>query len=123
MTNEPLTYDKVESAIRTAINRQEKLLEEYAHESDDLALKEAAYKLARAKAREEIRYSPITVGDAVKFPSVDAVDDAADREVTDDHAAFLTAKSKLDITRQALTTVRARLDALRTLAATHRSVT
>lgn len=119
-SEQPLTYERVESAMRTALARQEDLLAAYVQESDQLATAEASYKLAWASARASLRYERIE--ETGRFPSADAVDDEATIRVQDEQQEFLAAKAKLDATRQALTTVRTRLDTLRTLAATHRQV-
>ena len=111
----PLSQVEIEAAIMAVVAEMETLTEEYAGISDDEAEAENAYK--RRKFRAVITLSErSTLADGRK-PTVDWREAQAETIAADEADTYRLAQARLRSTKEALLTKRARLDALRSLAA------
>jgi hypothetical protein len=115
-----LTYARIEQGIVRALKRQEDLTDSFASTGDDLAHADVNYKRAFAEARSTARLTGIA---EAKKLTTDAVDDLANQDTVKEYEDYLVAKTRHDACRQALLSVRTRIDALRSLMASHREVT
>lgn len=114
---EPLSYARIESAMRDSINRLDELTEDYATTADEFASSEAEFKIAFAKARLTARSEGEYEGRKV---TADLAEDLATVSTDVERRVCEAARAKHDATRQALLSVRSRLEALRSLMASHR---
>jgi hypothetical protein len=112
----PLSYEHIENAMRRSINQMSELTAEFAITLDAFAAAEAAFKVAFAKSRLTARASG---GDGKKV-TADLAEDIATVETEEERFQMEIARAKNDATRQALLSVRSRLEALRSLMASYR---
>lgn len=116
-----LTQGQIEDGIEDVLERLELLTDEYAVTCDDSAEAEVAYRVGMAKALLILKSRPDdTTG---KFLSDKAAEARALKIVEPEMHHYKIAAAKVESTKQALYTHRARLDALRTLAANVRGQT
>ena len=116
MTDE-LTPDKVARGIHTEIKRIRQLITDLAEAGDDLARAEVDYKSSYARARLGIRglsEEKLTVGE---------VDDRATDQCADQHITYLLAQSRHTTVKESIRASQSRLDAMRSLLSSFRSVT
>jgi len=113
----PLSYSHIENAMRHAIDQMETLTKDFAVTADEFGAAESLYKVAFAKSRLIAR----TSGEGKKV-TADAAEDIATVETETEKFAMEAAKAKHDATRQALMSVRSKLEALRSLMASYREV-
>ncbi len=116
----PLTRERIERGIADALNLQSTLTDQYRKDLDAAALAEAEFKKKFAQERLLARTDSVYLG--VKM-NADIADDIATGKTNDERMAMLTTSANENATRQALLSVRARLESLRTLAANHRELT
>jgi hypothetical protein len=120
MTDEVLSYDRIESAMVSAMNKLEKCTADYAVATDAYAVAEAdhryAYSLARNNARAECRATNEKYSEKLG-------DDFAILATHDEYLVAEKAKAVQDACRQALLSTRSRLEALRSLMTSHREMT
>lgn len=124
--SEPLTYGRIEDGIRKGLNLQVELTEQFAETGDALAAADVEYKRAYAVARATYRAEGeprLDREQGFKKYTQDALEDLANESTINEYSAYLHAKAAHDAVRQKLTSVRTRLDALRSLMASHRQVT
>ena len=113
----PLTYKNIEASILHSVDRMDELTKIFAGTADEYGRAEAAFKSAYAKSRLSARIEgPIN---GVKVTS-DMAEDIATVDTEVERMAMETAKAKNDSTRQALMSVRSRLEVLRSLMASYR---
>jgi hypothetical protein len=117
--SEPLSYQKIEDGIRECINQLDRLLHELAELGDDLAEKKSAYKVGFAQARVRAR----TLQVAGRKPTIDQVDDAATLDTDQLYLDMELAQARYNAIKTAEAGVRARMDAMRSLMASHRAQT
>lgn len=110
----PLTQVEVEIAIAQVIEDMESLTESFAAVADAEAIAENEYraKLHRAHVMWASREITLATG---KAPTAKWRESQAEIEAEDEAAAYRIAAAALKSAREALSTKRARLDALRTL--------
>jgi hypothetical protein len=113
----PLSYTRIEETMRYAINQIEDLTEKYAVTADEYGLAEATYEIAFAEFRVQARLEGTPDGSKV---TADYAADYATTHTRAERFAVNKAKAKHDATRQALLSVRSRLEALRSLMASYR---
>lgn len=113
----PLSYQRIEETMRHAINQMEDLTSSFAVTADEFGNAEAIYEIAFAKSRLSARYEGSHNG--IKI-TADMAADLASVETESERLAMEAAKAKHDATRQALLSVRSRLEALRSLMASYR---
>lgn len=113
----PLSYMRIEETMRYAINQIEELTSSFAVTADEFGNAEAVYEIAFAKSRLSARF--VGTQDGIKI-TADMASDLATVETEPQRLAMEGAKAKHDATRQALLSVRSRLEALRSLMASHR---
>lgn len=109
-----LTISRIQAGIESELKRIDELVNQIAKAGDEAAETESAYKAAFAKKRLEIRayYDKPTVGQC---------DDEAMEATADLHLAYLLGSNRLTVARESLRAAQARLDGLRTLAASFRA--
>ena len=112
-----LTHSKIEDAMRKAISSMESLTQDFSRICDEKGEAEAAYKKAFAKARVTERMHADVDGRKI---TNDMADDFAQVATSDELRRYKALEAKHDSTRQALNTVRAQLEAFRSLLASHR---
>jgi hypothetical protein len=118
MTNsEPLSYSKIEAGMRQSINQLDELTSEFASVADAFAMAEARFKIAFAKARLMARSDGDYEGRKI---TADLAEDLATVATEQERLECEGARAKHDATRQALLSVRSRLEAMRSLMASHR---
>lgn len=115
----PLSQVEVEVGIMAAVDEMETLTEEYAGISDAEAEAENAYKRRKYRAVIVLSERP-TLADGRKT-TVDWREAQAETIAADEADAYRLAQARLRSTKEALLTKRARLDALRSLAANVRA--
>jgi hypothetical protein len=108
-----LTLARIQAGIEAEMKRIDELVNQIAKAGDEAAETESAYKVAFARKRLEIRayYDKPTVGQC---------DDEAMEATADLHLAYLLGSNRLTVARESLRSAQARLDGLRTLAASFR---
>jgi hypothetical protein len=112
----PLSYQHIENSMRSSINQMTELTAEYAKTMDAFSVAEATFKVAFAKSRLLARAG----GDKTKKVTADYAEDIATVETEAERFEMEIARAKNDATRQALLSVRSRLEALRSLMASYR---
>jgi hypothetical protein len=113
----PLSYQHIENAMRHAINQMDDLTKDFAITADEYGSAEASFKVAFAKSRLTARVGGDFEGKKI---TADLADDIATVNTESERIAMEGAKAKNDATRQSLMSVRSRLEALRSLMASHR---
>jgi len=113
----PLTYSNIENSVLRAVERMEELTKVFAGTADEYGKAEAAFKSAYAKSRLNARVGGVYEG--IKVTS-DMAEDVATVSTEVERFAMEAAKAKNDSTRQALMSVRSRLEVLRSLMASYR---
>jgi len=108
---------RIEETMRYAINQIEELTSSFAVTADEFGSAEAVYEIAFAKSRLSARFEGSH--DGIKI-TADMASDLATVETEPQRLAMESAKAKHDATRQALLSVRSRLEALRSLMASYR---
>lgn len=116
-----LTQGQIEDGIEDVLNRLEALTDDYATICDEAADAEVDYRVGQAKALLILKSAPDPATN--KFLSDKAAEARATKIIETEMRAHKIAAAKVESTKQALYTHRARLDALRTLAANVRSQT
>lgn len=110
-----LTPDRPDRSIEGLCDQLDGLCDEYAEAVDDAAEAEIAWKSARA--------AHIAGARTIKGMSATTAEAAAIRRHSDEYAAHVRAQGRLDALRSVMATHRSRLDALRTLSASIRHQT
>lgn len=113
----PLSYMRIEETMRHAMNQMEDLTSSFAVTADEFGKAEATYEIAYAKSRLSARYEGSHNGLKI---TADMASDLATTETETERLAMEAAKAKHDATRQALLSVRSRVEALRSLMASYR---
>jgi len=113
----PFSYINIEESMRHAMNQMAELTKDFAGTADEYGYAESAFKVAFARNRLEARFGGNREG--VKM-TADIAEDIATVETEKERMAMEAAKAKNDATRQALLSVRSRLEALRSLMASYR---
>ena len=116
----PLTYLKIETNMRRVMERLDQRTTEFAATSDARALASAAYDIARAKARLEIRYKP--QGESKVRVTEQVADDHATLATEVERKAYEIAKAKNESAKQSMLNLRSQLDGLRSLMSSYRSL-
>lgn len=124
MSTGPLTMGEVEEQIAYVLTRLEELTEEYAHACDAAAAAEADYRVDYWRRFLTIKADGITLPDGSRRKVTDKEAEghatlAGEHEGDAIRAYKITAGTQESL-KQALYTQRARLDALRTIAANAR---
>jgi len=115
--NTPLSYHNIELSMSHAMSQMEELTKDFAGTADEYGYAESAFKVAFAKSRLEARVGGNHEG--VKM-TADIAEDIATVATEKERMAMEAAKARNDATRQALLSVRSRLEALRSLMASYR---
>lgn len=115
----PLSRERIEKGLEKAIFEQSKLTDQYRKDLDAAAVAEAEFKKKFAQARILARTSGEI--DGVKVTS-DFADDVATNRTHEERLTMLTTSAQEAATRQALLSVRTRIQALQTLNANHREI-
>jgi len=113
----PLSYQHIENALRDAINKMADLTQDFATTADDYAVAEATYKVEFAKARLSARAKGDHEGRKVTESNAD---DIATVATESERFHMERTKAQHDAARQALLSVRSRIDSLRSLMTSHR---
>jgi len=112
-----LTYDKIENRMRQAIHAMTEATTQHANDLKELAQKEAKFKTVQASAfvnrRIQGEYQGVKITDKLA-ESLATVDTDEFRQ------EYEMAKAHESASRQALSSIRAELEALRSLMATYR---
>lgn len=114
-----LTYQHIEDALRALINQERDLVREFADSTDSYAEAEVGFKQAYAKARVSARHKFRLEG--IRF-NEGMVEDDAQIECEEEFKVYTLAKTKREAMKQSLGSVRARMDAMRSLMASHREL-
>jgi hypothetical protein len=101
--------------MRHAMNQIDDLTSRYAETADEFGQAETAFKVAFAKSRMMAR-----VNNDGRKVTADAAEDVATVETEMERIAMESARAKNDACKQALISVRSRLEALRSLMASYR---
>jgi hypothetical protein len=117
---QPLSRERIERGIERAISEQHKLTDQYRIDLDAAVRAEAEFKKRYAQERLIARTSS-SFGD-VKM-NADIAEDIATGKTNDERLAMLTTSANMESTKQALLSVRSRINALQTLSANHREIT
>lgn len=115
---QPLTYDHIERTLREAINLQESLTNQHAALGDELAKADTAFKRAKAEAR--VQYRDEKAGSKV---TESMIEDAWTLATLKEYEGVELAKLRYENCKQRLYSVRERMNALRSLMASHRVAT
>jgi hypothetical protein len=115
----PLSYQNIEDAMRHAIKQMNDLTKDFAVTADEYGSTEATFKVAFAKSRLMARVSNDYEG---KKMTADLAEDIATVDTESERMAMEASKAKHDAARQALMSVRSRLEALRSLMASYRDI-
>jgi hypothetical protein len=110
-----LSQYQIAEAIEAEVERMQGLVDEIRQAAVDTARAEADFKVRFAQHRLQARTSPNRL-------NVDTVDDMATVATEDERYAHLIAVNNLSTLREALRASQSHIDALRTLAASHRIV-
>jgi hypothetical protein len=113
----PIGYGEIERSMLHAIEQMEGLTKDFSVTADEYADAESTFKIAFAKSRLMARAGNNYEGKKV---TADLADDIATVETEKERIAMEASKAKHDATRQALLSVRSRLEALRSLMASYR---
>lgn len=114
------SYDNIEKAMVSGMAKLERCTADYARATDAYAVAEADYRYAYAVARMNMREQCKVVGE--KY--TDKVgEDAAVIETAELYLAAEKARAVQDAARQGMLSTRSRLEALRSLMASHREIT
>lgn len=116
MTSDVLSQGEIESRILDVDDELERVTDEYADLSDAAAHAEAAYKEAHARAMLAVAATGEKVPVAIK-------EARADLAAHDEFRAWKIAEARRAAAKEALLSLRSRLDALRTLSANVRMLT
>ena len=115
----PLSRERIESSITNSLNRQEVLTDQYRTDVDASAAAEADFKEWFAKerliARTAAHYEGVKMGDKM-------AEDIATVKTAEKRTKMLLTAASESATRQALMSVRERIEALRTLNTNHREI-
>ena len=114
-----LSRERIEAGITKAIFLQEQLTAQYRLDLDAAAIAEADFKNSFAQERLIARTEASF--DGVKM-TADIADDVATSHTADKRLTMLLTAAKENATRQALLSIRMRLDALRSLGANYRDM-
>jgi hypothetical protein len=113
----PLSYARIENAMRDAVNQMGEFTHTFAGAADDAAIAEAEFKVAFAKSRLQARAAGDHEGRKI---TESYADDLAMVATENERMRMEQTKAKYDATRQALLSVRSRIEALRSLMTSHR---
>ena len=105
--------------MRHAINQMETLTKDFARSADEFGSLESTFKVAFAKSRLIARANGEYNG---KKMTADFAEDIATAETEKERIAMEASRAKHDANRQALMSVRSRLEALRSLMASYRDM-
>jgi hypothetical protein len=119
----PLTTAEVEEEIAGVLEHLENLTEEYARVCHAAAEAEADYRLRYFKALLRIKANGVATDDGPRKATDKEADALATVDAADELRAHKITGAYAESTKQALYTHRARLDALRTVAANARALT
>ena len=114
-----LTHGDIVAEMNKAIVEQQNLTAQFGALADAMSKTKVDYKAAFARARIEARESGVFEGRKV---TVDMAEDLATLKTEAELHAFTLAEARYDTCRQALATVRARMEVLRSLMASHREI-
>lgn len=106
---------QIAEAIEAEVERMQTLVEEMRQAAVDTARAEADFKVRYAQQRLQARTSEQRL-------NIDTVDDLATVATENERYAHLIAANNLSTLREAIRASQAHIDALRTLAASHRAV-
>ena len=112
-----LNQAQIAVAIEAEVERMESLVDEIRAAAVATAKAEADFKVRFSRERLLARHDAFSRGEK---STVDAVDDIATVNTEDERYAHLLAANNLSTLREALRAAQAHIDALRTLAASHR---
>ena len=113
----PLSYQHIENAMRRSINQMEDITQSFAVTVDEFGFAESEFKIAFAKSRLTARVTGDSTG---KKMTADMAEDIATVETSEERMRMESARAKHDACRQALMSVRSRLESLRSLMASYR---
>ena len=114
----PLTYDRIELALRKTMDREEELVDEFAAAVEARATAEDAYKTGIARARVTYRVAQAESG----LKATDQMTaDHAHLQVEEEFATYLLADAAEQATKQALYSIRSRGEKLQSLMASYRN--
>ena len=114
-----LTPFEIQEAIEAEMERQEQLIEELRNASYEQARAEADYKVGFAKERLRVRAEGYISGSKV---NVDTADDTATVATENEYYQRLLTTNNLMTLREAIHASKTRIEGLRTLAASHRTL-
>ncbi len=115
----PISRDRIEGFIQISMNRQDALTNQYRADAENAAKAEAEFKSAFAQARLRARAGGNYAGAKV---TGDIADDLATEETAELRMEMLTTAAREAATRQALLSIRMKLDSLRSLMANYREI-
>ena len=115
----PISRDRIEGFIQISMNRQDALTNQYRADAENAAKAEAEFKSAFAQARLRARAGGNYAGAKV---TGDIADDLATEETAELLMEMLTTAAREAATRQALLSIRMKLDSLRSLMANYREI-
>ena len=110
-----LTLSEIHARIEQELDALESLVTDVERDGRAAALAENAYKVAFAKSRLKNRAELES-----SKPTVGLIDDLATKETAELNLAHLIATNRMTSTREAVRATQARIDALRSLAASFR---
>lgn len=119
MSQQPLTYQRIEDAMRSLLNHERGVVADYVKAGDELAETEVEYKRAWAEARVIARHDYRE--QTIKYTQ-DMVEDAAQLATHEQFTEYMKAKNRRENTRQVLGSIRAQLDCMRSLLSSHRQM-
>lgn len=113
-----LSYADIERRIEITGRKIEQILDEVTHAAQEAALAEATFKAEFAQARLKARAAADRTHQRLTTDQAEDIATDATSEQRQDH---LLAASRLLVAREALRARQTQMDALRTLAASHRA--
>ena len=113
-----MNLGQIQEAILREAKKIDELVDEIREAGQNAATAEVTYKVLFAKERAMARVDGEEAGKRV---TVDMVEDAATEVTENERLAYLLATNNMTTCREALRAATARLDALRTLAASFRT--
>ena len=113
----PISLDRIEKYLQSAINAQDKLTTEFLETVREFETAETEFNIRFAQERFTARTNADI--DGVKMTEKLA-DDIATNKTKDERRSMAAARARIDATRQSLNSVRKKMDAYQTLSANHR---
>jgi hypothetical protein len=114
----PLNYAIIERALRESVHLQDQLTDTFAQLGDELAVADVAFKKASAQSR--VHYRDEMAGQKI---TEKMITDAMTLATVNEYETYELTRVKYESCKQRLYSVREKMNALRSLMASHRIAT